>query len=105
MNKDKDTTVIPQGHYCYVADVEKNANKEKNDSSYYIKTCPYWGYIKDAGVDICQCSFINERSIPNGTSDEDYEKLKSKYGNDEKVWREFEGGLIWDQVKECGENY
>ena len=100
----KDTSVIPEGHYCYVPDIEKNDNKDKNDSAYYTKNCPYWGYIKDEGVDICHCSFLNESSIPNGTSDEDYKKLKDKYGSDEKLWEKFTGDLIWDQVKECGEN-
>ena len=50
---EKDTSVIPEGPYCYVPDVEKNKNKDKDDHTYYTKTCPYWGYIKDGDVDIC----------------------------------------------------
>lgn len=100
----KDTSVIPNGPYCYVPDIEKNANKDKDDHVYYIKTCPYWSIIKDEGVRICHCSFLNESSIPNGTSDEDYDKLIAKYGSDEALWKKFTGDLIWDQVKECGEN-
>jgi hypothetical protein len=98
----KDTSVIPEGSYCYVPDVEKNKNKDKNDPAYYTKNCPYWGYIKDEGVDICHCSFLNVSTIPNGTSDEDYAKIKKKYGED--FWKNFTGDLIWDQVKECGIN-
>lgn len=104
MSEEKDTSVIPKGPYCYVPDVEKNANKDKNDPVYYTKTCPYWSYIKDEGVDICQCSFLNEGCVPNGTSKKDYKKLKEKYGSIEKVWEKYPLDLLWDQVKECGEN-
>jgi len=102
--KNKDTSIIPPGPYCYVPDIEKNKNKDKDDHAYYTKTCPYWGYIKDEGVDICHCSFLNESSIPNGTSSEDYAKLKKKYGEGKDLWDKFTGDLIWDQVKECGIN-
>lgn len=100
----KDESLIPPGQYCYVPDIEKNKNKDKGDHAYYTKTCPYWGYIKDEGVDICHCSFLNESSIPNGTSSEDYEKLKKKYGGIDEVWNNFTGDLLWDKVKECGIN-
>lgn len=100
---EKDESLIPPGPYCYVPDIEKNANR-KAGGPYYTKTCPYWGYIKDEGVDICHCSFLNESSIPNGTSDEDYEKLKKKYGGIDEVWNSLTGDLLWDQVKECGIN-
>lgn len=40
-----DETVIPYGHYCYLPDTEKNAVKDENDHSYYIKTCPYYRYF------------------------------------------------------------
>jgi len=104
MSEKKDTSVIPGGHYCYVPDLEKNANKDEDDSIYYTKTCPYWGYIKDEGVDICHCSFLGESSVPNGTSNEDFKKLEKKYGSDEGIWNNMTLDLLWDQVKECGEN-
>ncbi len=101
---DKDSTLIPKGPYCYVLDFEKNANKEKDDTKYYTKTCPYWSYVEDDGVKICHCSFLNEGGIPNETSEEDFEKLSKKYGSDDAVWKKYPLNLLWDQVKECGEN-
>ena len=104
MSEEKDSSVIPEGVYCYVADIEKNENKDEDDHTYYIKRCPYWSYIEDEGVDICHCSFLEKGCVPNGTSDEDYEKLEKKYGSLEKVLEKYPLDLLWDQVKECGEN-
>ena len=105
MEKWKMVSQRPKGSYCYVPDAEKNADKDENDSSYYIKTCPFWGYKKDGDVDICHCSFLNEKSIPNDISDKDYVKLEKKYGEGELLCKHFTLDLLWDQVKECGENY
>ncbi len=104
MSEKKDTSVIPKGPYCYVPDVEKNANKEEDDPYYYTKNCPYWTYIKDEGVDICHCSFLNKGGVPNGTPSADFKKLKDKYGGAKEVWNKYPLDLLWDQVKECGEN-
>lgn len=40
-----DESVVPEGPYCYVPDVEKNKNKKDDDYSYYIKTCDYFVFI------------------------------------------------------------
>jgi len=101
---EKDTSVIPEGMYCYVPDEEKNANKDEDDHAYYIRTCPYWSYIEDEGVDICNCSFLDKGCVPNGTNKKDFKKLKKKYGSKEAVWEKYPLDLLWDQVKECGEN-
>lgn len=100
----KDTSVIPEGSYCYTPDIEKNANKVEGDTKYYIKRCPYWTYIKDEGVDICYCSFLEEGSVPNSTSEEDFEKLEKKYGSEDAVWDKYPTDLLWDQVKICEKN-
>lgn len=101
----KDVSVIPEGMYCYAPDIDKNENKDENDDAYYTKACPYWGYTKDEGVDICSCSFLKEGCIPNGTSKKDFKKLKKKYGSSNKVFEKYPLDILWDQVKECGENY
>lgn len=101
---EKDTSVIPPGHYCYVPDIEKNINRDRGDHGYYIKPCPYWGHIEDEGVDICHCSFLDKGCVPNGTKDKDFNKLKKKYGSSDAVWEKYPLDLLWDQVKECGEN-
>ncbi len=105
MSEEKDTSVIPEGPYCYVPDEEKNKNKSEDDFTYYIKPCPYFKHITDEGVTICHCSFLDEGSVPDETSEEDFEKLEKKYGSDEAVWKKYPLTLLWDQVKECGENF
>lgn len=36
-----DSSIIPEGLYCYVPDDEKNA-KENSNFTFYIKPCPYY---------------------------------------------------------------
>lgn len=100
----KDTSVIPEGHYCYVPDIEKNANKDEDDHAYYIKLCPYFKYKKDAGVNVVKCKFLKEGGLINGTTKKEFKKLKKKYGSRKKVHEKYPLFLLWDQVKECGEN-
>lgn len=100
----KDTSVIPEGPYCYIPDIEKNANKDKNDPCYYTKTCPYFKYKKDAGVGVVKCKFLGESGLINGTTNKEFKKLKKKYGSSKKVHKKYPLFLLWDQVKECGEN-
>jgi hypothetical protein len=104
MSEEKDTSVIPEGPYCYVPDIEKNANKAEDDHTYYTKTCPYFKYKKDEGVDVVHCEFLNVSGLINGTSSEDYAKLKKKYGGSKEMWDKYPADLLWDQVKSCGEN-
>lgn len=51
-NKDVIPKDIP---YCYVPDIEKNKNKVANDTSYYIKPCPYY---KSLGNDYNGCKYM-----------------------------------------------
>lgn len=104
MSKEKDTSVIPKGPYCYVPDVEKNANKDENDPVYYTKPCPYFSYEEDEGVTVVVCKFLGEGGLLNGTKKKEFKKLKKKYGSKEAVWEKYPLDLLWDQVKECGEN-
>ena len=46
---------------------------------------------KTGGINDSTCSCI-------------YDKLEKKYGSDEAVWEKYPLDLLWDQVKECGEN-
>jgi len=104
MSEKKDTSVIPKGPYCYSPDEEKNANKDENDPAYYIKTCPYFSYEEDEGVTVVVCKFLNEGGLIDGTEKKEFKKLKKKYGSKEAVWDKYPLDLLWDQVKECGEN-
>lgn len=86
----KDKTVIPKGWYCY--DIIKGKRV----------LCPYWSIRKDKPEqENGYCSFLGKG---------DWEE------NKEKNWRDSKGkltsademginlSLLWDQVKECGEN-
>ena len=56
-------------------------------------------------VNVTWCEFLNKGDVPNGTSEADFEKLKFVYGpKNEDVWKALPLDLLWDQVKECGEN-
>jgi len=101
---EKDTSVIPVGHYCYVPDIEKNANKDEDDHAYYTKPCPYFKYKKDVGVGVVKCKFLGKGGLINGTTKKEFKKLKKKYGSSKKVYKKYPLFLLWDQVKECGEN-
>lgn len=103
MSKEKDTSVIPEGVYCYVPDLEKNANKDKDDLTFYIKHCPYISTIEDEGVILPYCKFLELGGINNSTSEEGFDKLEAKYGED-GIWEKYPLDLLWDSVKQCGEN-
>lgn len=54
--KKHDPKVIPQNTpYCYLPDIEKNKNADKNDTTYYIKACPYY---KSLGNGYNGCKFL-----------------------------------------------
>lgn len=84
----KDTSVIPQGHYCY------------NQRG----TCPYFDFIRDEGIRLPFCTFLEKGGISNHTTDEQFQVLEQKYGGEERVWEKYPLDLLWDQCKECGEN-
>jgi hypothetical protein len=72
----KDTSVIPEGAYCYTI-----AGPLK-DGRLPIKKCPYWSIdSRRPKQENGYCSFL-------GKGD----------------W-ELSIGLLWDQCKECGENW
>lgn len=75
----KDKSVIPHGHYCYSILEEPN---ESNNWKLKIKTRPYWSLREDKEEgDNGYCSFLESGD-----------------------WESPSGGLLWDQVKECGIN-
>jgi hypothetical protein len=84
---------IPKGSYCYTF---------IDDKHYY---CPFSSYIEDEGVIIPYCTFLNKGGIDNSTTDEEFDILEKKYGSIDKVWEKYPLDLLWDSVKECGENY
>lgn len=71
---DKDVSLIPKGMYCY----------REN------KICPYWS----CDVTYEESDWMKMRPISNGKC-----SFLNTTDNDEPG-----AGLLWDQVKECGEN-
>ncbi len=87
---DKDTSVIPKGMYCY--------SRPRREG-----VCPYWKIIKDEGIDVYWCDYLNMGDVGNYIKDGDYDKLLKKYGETE-FHNKYPLFLLWDQCKECGEN-
>lgn len=92
---------VPLGPYCYAA------------GGY----CPHIRSKEVAGVKLAWCDLLKMGSIPNGTTDAEYEALKTHYGT--HSWTDEETGevhamindhpdtalfLLWDSCKECGVN-
>lgn len=91
---------IPPGHYCYTW--VKHPTSENGGGK--IKLCPFFKHKKVAGVNIVWCDYLNGGSVINNTSEEDYQKLLKHYGGEEQLNKNLPYFLLWDQVKECGEN-
>ena len=72
--ENKDTSIIPSGHYCYVLDMEKMKTRKSRDGYPTIK-CPYLQVIEDCGVKIPYCKFMELGGIHNNITDEEFEKL------------------------------
>lgn len=97
----KDTSIIPEGPYCYTT---RETPCEENGWVHKVNSCPYYKLIKDEGVDIIHCEFIDIKDIPGWVKDEQFNILVEKYGSSDAVFELYGGGLLWDQVKECGVN-
>lgn len=42
----KDKTVIPEGHYCYTWDDEREKNQPHINGGFWVKTCKYYRNLK-----------------------------------------------------------
>jgi hypothetical protein len=89
----KDTSVIPKGHYCY------HGSRSPSDPHY--KPCVYWEMKQDGeGEPYGYCNFLE-------LGDLDFTRKIATLKKGEPItYQEITGaGLLWDQVKECDENY
>lgn len=82
---------IPSGPYCY----DENG------------VCPFYhGRHRLANeVEIVWCSYLQQGDTSN-LSDSQFEQLKRlhKTNSNEDIWGLYPLDLLWDSVKECGEN-
>lgn len=75
MSEPRDVSVIPQGSYCYEPLRVENGRM-------VVKPCPYWSSQPERGEQqYGHCAFLG-------------------YGD----WEVDGVSLLWDQVKECGQN-
>ena len=97
-----DKNKIPKGHYCYSVNPYFDSDLHTEEERYIY--CPYSTYKNINGVNVPWCSFLEKGGVSNNTSDEEYEKLLDHYGIEELLDKELPLDLLWDSIKECGEN-
>jgi len=93
-----DKNIIPKGHYCYDE----------------FGKCPYNTtmilYDKLGQIKFDYCLFLKQGGMPNGDwKNNEFERIQKLLNlTEDELW--FDGGLLeldllFDQCKECGENY
>jgi len=104
----KDTSIIPQGPYCYTW--IETPSKENN----YVgktNTCAYYQCRTINGVQIPWCNYLDMGGTPGdgdwqgweGTN-KPMEKLKAHFGSEDVMYDKLGLHLLFDMCKECGEN-
>jgi hypothetical protein len=101
MSNTKDTSIIPQGHYCYTW---LETPSESNNFKGKVKPCPYFTKKEFNGVEVPWCNFLDCGGLDNSHEDEDIGKLVEYFGDADKMHSALPLSLLWDSVKECGVN-
>lgn len=101
---EKDTSLIPIGHYCYHLDNSYDGPKIE-EYSFPIVSCPYDSYKNINGVNVPYCAYLEKSGCKNGWKDGEFEKLIEYFGSEDAVYDNLPLDLLWDSCKECGENY
>ena len=71
----KDTSVIPEGAYCYNIDFERDEKEPREDGGHWVRYCPYFRWTRENrgmgctytgyyGFDLClydSCKICNEK--------------------------------------------
>ena len=85
----KDTSVIPRGYCCY----------SHKDGKEVI--CPYWRRIEGRPhQEDGYCDYLEEGDLEINADTEEYDPKTGKISDSP-----INVGLLWDMVKECGENH
>ena len=93
---------IPKGPYCYTP---KQTPCKENGWVYGVNMCPHFNTIEDDGVVVVRCEYLKENGLTNDMTDEEFKILVKKYGSEDEVFDAHPLFLLWDSVKECGENW
>ena len=96
----KNKESIPKGEYCYCGMEVIDSNT--STPVIKVKCCPYWKFKTINGVEVNWCEFLDKGGLPN--KEIDFQKLVDVYGSEDNVYDELSLSLLFDQVKECGEN-
>lgn len=95
----KDKSLIPKGDYCYTwIETPSVENKFRGK----VKNCPYFKYKEMNGVKVPWCDYLECGGLPNNGGE--INKIRKYYGSEEKMDKELPLFLLFDGVKECGEN-
>lgn len=97
-----DKTKIPKGHYCYSINPFYDPDINSEDEAYNY--CPFSTHKTINGVVVPWCSFLDQGGTSNGMEDRDFDKLIEHFGCEENIDKGLPLVLLWDSVKECGEN-
>lgn len=90
MENDPRVAQIPSGPYCYSAQ----------------GLCPFWGHKRIVDdIHIVYCSYLQQGDAMDLT-DQSFDQLKKLHraSSNEDIYSIYPLDLLWDQVKECGEN-
>ena len=97
----KDTSLIPNGPYCYGSLIKAD---DKYPFCRTYESCPYNTFKEFNEVSVLWCDFLEKGGLPDDLTDEDWQKLVEHFGSDDKVFDALPLTLLFDSVKECGEN-
>lgn len=99
VTKGKDTSIIPKGDYCYIW-----LNERHESGLPKSQHCPYMCGKEYNGVIVSYCNYLELGDI-GGITEEEHAKVLEYFGSEEKMDQELPLFLLFDDCKECGENY
>jgi len=99
---EKDTSVIPEGPYCYRWN-GKNWTDGDGMPHMGIDLCPYWKDKEINGAHVCWCDYLEDGGIYNSAERTgDFNKLIEHFGSEDGVFDALSLSLLFDQCKSCG---
>lgn len=108
INETKDTSIIPNGLYCYAWD---ELPTDRNNFRGTINKCPYFESKNVNGVEFPWCNYLEKGGIPIDDTWLSWEDeaaaektLIEHFGSEEKMNENLSFFLLSDLCKECGIN-
>lgn len=101
---EKDTSLIPQGVYCYKFDYLEPNRCSNEPGAIPTVSCPYSSYKEINGATVYWCDFLDKGGLPNGMPTGHFDKLVEHFGSEDAVFESLPLDLLFDDCKECCEN-